>query len=238
MKRLIRVAILTVAASGVLLPGIARAQSADDRNAVLCGRIDEHARTVEEQFSERLEWFRQTAQEQTESIVAKQADIDELVGKTREKYDRHLKRWFEKRKTDTDVDQQKLATFQAQVEALIVQQRQRLAQARHDFRQSVDRLIQDRQAAIEEQITSFRSRTDNAFTKAKTACIRGALNRQEFVVELRDARLAFAEFRRSQASFAKEVHRLADERKLAVEEIRHQYEQDFLLAYEQFSKSN
>lgn len=236
MKRLIRTLIYTGALSVVALPVFAQAQSPDDRDAALCGQLAAHRQAVEADFGRRLVTFRQAAQAQADALVDQEAAIDVSLGRLQQKYDEHFKQWFvNKQQRSADQDLHKLEVFEREVEKLVQSQRQGLAEARSQFRQAVSQLVSRRQTAAEEKAAVFQQRVTQAFDNARLACGRNQAVRQVFIQELRSARLAYADFRRSQASFTEEIGRLSEVRSETVQAIKHTYEQGFQKAYGEYT---
>ncbi len=224
----------------VFLPINANAQTVTERASEVCNQMIARRNVSAEKFNEQLSKFTSRVEVFTSSAESRRAEVDEALALSHQKFDNKHQAWYENFKSEhqDEVDIAAVDEFYETLQSIIETRRSAYQQARLDYRKALDDLRVSRQAAVISRAETYRQTADTVFQTAQDACgQRGTtlINvRSEFVAGLRQARLAFSDFRREQPSYKAEVVSLTKQRDEATDEASKVFQQAFQQAYSDF----
>lgn len=233
MKHLTRFAPVAILAAVLALPTAVNAQSIRDRENNVCSLLNERRAKVLESLDERTGEYSRRVNASLTAAELRQKEVDEVLISTQGEFAQRIHQWHQKYISENSDETKRGSAdeFVDTLKQLISVRREAYAQARSEYRAGLDQARQQRHAQTQERINSLKAGVEQAFSQTQSACSRGGAEaakiREEFINNLKQIRLAYADFRRTDSSYGEQIEGLITARKNTYDQARREFEQGF-----------
>lgn len=233
MKRLISFALPALLAVTFAVPAAVNGQSIRDRESNVCSLLNERRTAVLESLDERTGEYSRRFNASLTAADLRQKEVDEVLVSTQGEFAQRIYQWHQSHAVENEDESKRAAAdeFIDTLQQLISIRRQAYAQARSEYRAGLTQARQQRYGQAQERINALKSGVEQAFSQAQRACSGGSAEageiREEFINNLKQVRLAYAEFRRTEKSYGEQIEGLIEARKNSFAEARREFEQSF-----------
>lgn len=233
MKRPTRLVPVAILALVLYLPITVAGQSIRDRESSVCSLLSERRTQVVEALNERTEEYSRRVNASFTAAELRQKEADEVLISTQGEFAQRIHQWQQSYIADNEDEAKRAAAeeFTGTLQQLISVRRQAYAQARSEFRTGLAEARQLRHTQTLGRIDNLKSGVEQAFAQAQSACSRESAEakeiREEFINSLKEIRLAYADFRRTEKSYGEQIEDLIAARKASYDEARREFEQGF-----------